>query len=150
MQGFAPLRGNLPHLCLLFLCVTGSMQSSSALIQVNGENASRDTVLPLFATGKFTVFCAQILTFHLSPIFQDRIVYYKHTDANFYSAWPFVFGRTISQMPQASFYIPIIVSLLRLCVSLYSHFRFLVRTSADNRRHCDIRNSTLLHDRTCR
>ena len=35
-----------------------------------------------------------------SGIIEDRIVYYKQADANFYSAWPFVFGRTISQIPQ--------------------------------------------------
>jgi len=35
-----------------------------------------------------------------SGLIQDRIIYFKHTDANFYSAWPFIFGRTLSQMPQ--------------------------------------------------
>lgn len=32
----------------------------------------------------------------------DRIIFRKHADANFYSAYPFVIGRTISQMPQVS------------------------------------------------
>lgn len=31
---------------------------------------------------------------------EDRIVFYKHKNANFYSAWPFAVGRTISQIPQ--------------------------------------------------
>jgi hypothetical protein len=35
-----------------------------------------------------------------SGMLQDRIIYYKHSAANFYSAWPFVFGRVLSQMPQ--------------------------------------------------
>jgi len=30
----------------------------------------------------------------------DRVVFYKHTDSNFYSAWPYVFGRALSQIPQ--------------------------------------------------
>lgn len=37
-----------------------------------------------------------------SSLVTDRIVYYKHADANFYSAWPFVFGRIVSQIPQVS------------------------------------------------
>ena len=31
---------------------------------------------------------------------EERIIFYKHRDANFYSAWPFVFGRMISSIPQ--------------------------------------------------
>jgi hypothetical protein len=36
----------------------------------------------------------------------DRVIYRKHADANFFSAYPFVIGRTIAQMPQvgASYY----------------------------------------------
>jgi len=30
----------------------------------------------------------------------DRVTFYKHTEANFYSAWPFVFGRVLSSIPQ--------------------------------------------------
>jgi ABC-type multidrug transport system fused ATPase/permease subunit len=33
-------------------------------------------------------------------LIEDRIIFDKHADANFYSVWPFVFGRTISQIPQ--------------------------------------------------
>lgn len=35
-----------------------------------------------------------------SALIIDRTIYYKHADANFYSAWPFVFGRSLSQIPQ--------------------------------------------------
>jgi ABC-type multidrug transport system permease subunit len=35
-----------------------------------------------------------------SSMLSDRMIYYKHTDANFYSAWPFVAGRTLSLLPQ--------------------------------------------------
>ena len=35
-----------------------------------------------------------------SGLLQDRIIFHKHSAANFYSAWPFVFGRVLSQMPQ--------------------------------------------------
>lgn len=35
-----------------------------------------------------------------SGLIFDRVIFYKHTDANFYSAWPFVFGRTIAGLPQ--------------------------------------------------
>ena len=40
-----------------------------------------------------------------SSLIEDRAIYYKHADANFYSAWPFIFGRTLSQMPQVSCYL---------------------------------------------
>lgn len=30
----------------------------------------------------------------------DRILFYKHADANFYSSWPYAFGRAIAQIPQ--------------------------------------------------
>lgn len=35
-----------------------------------------------------------------SGLIEDRIILYRHLDANFYSVWPFVVGRTISQIPQ--------------------------------------------------
>lgn len=36
-----------------------------------------------------------------SSMVTDRLIFYKHADANFYSAWPFVVGRTLSNLPQA-------------------------------------------------
>jgi ABC-type multidrug transport system fused ATPase/permease subunit len=38
-----------------------------------------------------------------SSLLEDRVIFYKHFSANFYSAWPFVLGRTISQLPQTIF-----------------------------------------------
>lgn len=38
----------------------------------------------------------------VSGLVEDRTLYYKHAGANFYSAWPYVIGRAISQMPQVS------------------------------------------------
>jgi len=35
-----------------------------------------------------------------SALVTDRVIFYKHADANFYSAWPFVAGRALSQLPQ--------------------------------------------------
>lgn len=35
-----------------------------------------------------------------SSMVTDRLIFYKHADANFYSAWPFVIGRTLSNFPQ--------------------------------------------------
>jgi energy-coupling factor transporter ATP-binding protein EcfA2 len=35
-----------------------------------------------------------------SALVTDRVVFYKHRNANFYSAAPFVFGRSLSQIPQ--------------------------------------------------
>jgi hypothetical protein len=37
-----------------------------------------------------------------SALVTDRVIFYKHHDANFYSAWPFVFGRALSQIPQTT------------------------------------------------
>ena len=37
-----------------------------------------------------------------SALVTDRVIFYKHTDANFYSAWPFMFCRAISQLPQTT------------------------------------------------
>lgn len=36
----------------------------------------------------------------VAGLVEDRTLYYKHSAANFYSAWPYVIGRSISQMPQ--------------------------------------------------
>jgi ABC-type multidrug transport system ATPase subunit len=38
----------------------------------------------------------------VSGLVEDRTLYYKHKAANFYSAWPYVIGRAISQIPQVS------------------------------------------------
>jgi hypothetical protein len=35
-------------------------------------------------------------------LIDDRFIFYKQADANFYSAFPYVLGRTISQIPQVS------------------------------------------------
>jgi hypothetical protein len=35
-----------------------------------------------------------------SAMLQDRVIFYKHTEANFYGAGPFVLGRSLSQIPQ--------------------------------------------------
>lgn len=35
-----------------------------------------------------------------STLVTDRVIFYKHADANFYSALPFVMGRTLSNFPQ--------------------------------------------------
>ena len=32
----------------------------------------------------------------------DRIIFYKHNDANFYGAFPYVLGKAIALMPQVS------------------------------------------------
>jgi ABC-type multidrug transport system ATPase subunit len=38
----------------------------------------------------------------VSGLVEDRTLYYKHAGANFYSAWPYVLGRAVSQVPQVS------------------------------------------------
>jgi energy-coupling factor transporter ATP-binding protein EcfA2 len=35
-----------------------------------------------------------------SGLVEDRVLYHKQAKANFYSAWPYVFGQAISQLPQ--------------------------------------------------
>jgi ABC-type multidrug transport system ATPase subunit len=39
----------------------------------------------------------------VSGLVEDRKLYYKHSDANFYSAWPYVIGRAVSQVPQVRY-----------------------------------------------
>ena len=51
----------------------------------------------LFQTGIF-VLLGSLQT--SSGLVSDRVLFYKHADANFYSAWPYVCGRTLSQIPQ--------------------------------------------------
>lgn len=57
---------------------------------------------------------------------EDRIVFYKQADANFYSAWPFVFGRTISQIPQT------IMDVLLFGIILYYMVGLAGREEASN------------------
>jgi ABC-type multidrug transport system ATPase subunit len=51
----------------------------------------------LFQTGIF-VLLGSLQT--SAGLVSDRVLFYKHADANFYSAWPYVYGRTLSQIPQ--------------------------------------------------
>ncbi len=53
----------------------------------------------------------------VAGLVEDRTLYYKHSAANFYSAWPYVIGRAISQMPQ-----------VRSRCSLHYLHAFLVKT----------------------
>lgn len=57
-----------------------------------------------------------------SGLIQDRVIYYKHADANFYSAWPFVFGRVISQLPQVFYYMTLLLKILFILPSRDSIF----------------------------
>jgi ABC-2 type transporter len=79
-----------------------------------------------------------------SGLLQDRIIYYKHASANFYSAWPFVFGRTISQMPQVS----ICRSSILAC-RVHLPQRCIAFLSKDYFRYCYVRVHFVLYDWTC-
>jgi ABC-2 type transporter len=64
-----------------------------------------------------------------SALLQDRIIFYKHSAANFYSAWPFVFGRVLSQLPQVN--IIVLFAILDWTSFLISCDCFVVKTIAD-------------------
>ena len=51
----------------------------------------------MFQTGIF-VLLGSLQT--SSGMVADRVLYQKHSDANFYSAWPYTFGRAVSTIPQ--------------------------------------------------
>jgi len=53
-----------------------------------------------------------------SSLIADRVIYYKHTDANFYSAWPFAFGRAMSQLPQITLDTIMFATILYFMVGL--------------------------------
>lgn len=53
-----------------------------------------------------------------SALVTDRAIFYKHHDANFYSVWPFVFGRAISQIPQTAFDTTTFATLLYYFIGL--------------------------------
>jgi ABC-type multidrug transport system ATPase subunit len=53
-----------------------------------------------------------------SSLIPDRVIFYKHTDANFYSAWPFVFGRSLSQIPQTFSDTTLFATLLYFMIGL--------------------------------
>jgi ABC-type multidrug transport system fused ATPase/permease subunit len=60
----------------------------------------------LFQTGVFILLGSLQSS---SGLVADRVLYHKQANANFYSAWPYVLGRAISQLPQVR----------GECVSLY-------------------------------
>ena len=33
-------------------------------------------------------------------LIDDRVIFYRHMEASFYSAFPFILGKAISQVPQ--------------------------------------------------
>ncbi|GKY96133.1 hypothetical protein MPSEU_000573400 [Mayamaea pseudoterrestris] len=53
-----------------------------------------------------------------SALISDRVIYYKHSDANFYSAWPFVFGRSLSQVPQTMIDTVLFATILYFMIGL--------------------------------
>ena len=70
--------------------VGGAFFNAQGFISIQGA---------LFQTGIF-VLLGSLQS--VSGLVEDRTLYYKHSAANFYSAWPYVIGRAISQMPQVS------------------------------------------------
>lgn len=53
-----------------------------------------------------------------SGLLEDRIIFYKHADEHFYSAWPFVFGRTLASIPQTIIDVFMFGSILYFMVGL--------------------------------
>lgn len=87
----------------------------------------------------------------VSGLVDDRTLYYKHAAANFYSAWPYVIGRAISQMPQvsnqasASFYWNHMYSLNLLEDSVIGHYCLWLRFVLDDRSWAKIKRLQFLH-----
>ena len=53
-----------------------------------------------------------------APAFVDeRMIFYKQADANFYSAFPFILGKALSKFPQVSRWCPVMFR------SVYSDFQ---------------------------
>ena len=59
----------------------------------------------------------------------DRAIYYKHADANFYSAFPYIIGKALALMPQAFTDVMIFGTIIYWMVGLVStasnYFRFI-------------------------
>jgi ABC-type multidrug transport system ATPase subunit len=81
--------------------IAGAVKNVLMGVSVGGVFANTtneiSTAGALFQGGLFIMLCAMQSA---SAFAADRLIFYKHTDANFYSAWPFVFGRTLAGAPQ--------------------------------------------------
>jgi hypothetical protein len=83
-----------------------------------------------------------------SALVTDRVVFYKHKDANFYSAAPFVLGRSLSQLPQ----VRIMTQerfLFSLTDPLYISPNSALAKPTDNHGDFHICYYHVLHDRAC-
>ena len=69
----------------------------------------------LFQAGLFIMLSAIQAS---SAMVSDRVIFYKHADSNFYSAWPFVVGRTLSNLPQTVADVILFGSILYFMVGL--------------------------------
>eukprot|EP00934_Nitzschia_sp_Nitz4_P008875 Nitzschia sp. Nitz4//scaffold239_size30010//18370//23136//NITZ4_008013-RA/size30010-snap-gene-0.33-mRNA-1//1//CDS//3329543571//8865//frame0 len=70
------------------ISVGGAFLNASDFISIQGA---------LFQTGVFILLGSLQ---GIAGLLEERTFFYKHSAANFYSAWPYVFGRAVSQMPQ--------------------------------------------------
>jgi hypothetical protein len=58
------------------------------------------SILGVLFQGMLFVMLGGMIT---APAFVDeRMIFYKHADANFYAAFPFILGKAISKLPQVS------------------------------------------------
>jgi ABC-type multidrug transport system ATPase subunit len=85
----------------LRVIIAGAVKNVLMGVSVGGVFANTmneiSTSGALFQGGLFIMLCSMQSA---SAFSADKLIFYKHTDANFYSAWPFVFGRTLAGAPQ--------------------------------------------------
>lgn len=99
---------------IMGLSVGGCYMNTENVISIQGA---------LFQAGLFIILGAMQSA---SSLITDRVIYYKHTDANFYSAWPFTFGRAMSQLPQTT------IDTIMFATILYFMVGLAGRESASN------------------
>lgn len=69
----------------------------------------------LFQGGLFIMLGAMQMA---GSLIEDRVIFYKHSNANFYSVWPFVLGRTVAGAPQTLLDVSLFGTLLYFLVGL--------------------------------
>lgn len=89
------------------LSVGGAFFNANDFISIQGA---------LFQTGVF-ILLGSLQS--IAGLIEDRTLFYKHAGANFYSAWPYVLGRAISQIPQVNIvFVGCLESLTNLTVMI--------------------------------
>eukprot|EP00977_Amphora_coffeiformis_P016604 scaffold5169_cov172-Amphora_coffeaeformis.AAC.35 len=86
------------------ISIQGSLFQAGMFVLLGTFNTCSTWITALSFLSCFVCGCRIGSITSSSGLVGDRMLFYKHADANFYSSWPYVSGRALAQIPQMAMF----------------------------------------------